>query len=295
MSCERGQLRVAERRACERRWGARRRNRREGSARRACRRSLHLSAYPTASPTKCSTIPGAEARHGVAIARPTASDAQSADAARDPIQPRQGRPWPSPSIRSTPRTCLPTATPPRSATLVTRADAAHREAAAALPAVGRRPAGSRRRPRLMQIIRRVGSFRGDSSFSTWLFRVTANEALMMMRSQRRHRARLVEGLDLEDLGEPAGRQRRGRSTSAARRQRRRKRARRARSGQRSTSCPTGYRDVVALHYHQDLGLHEIAAAARHDRERRPLAPASRPLAPARDPRARRAGHDIAAA
>src|SRR5271154_4141148 len=53
---------------------------------------------------------------------------------------------------------------------------------------------------LMQVIRRVGSFRGDSSFSTWLFRVTANEALMMMRSQRRHRARLVEGLDLEDLG-----------------------------------------------------------------------------------------------
>src|SRR5271154_2225434 len=53
---------------------------------------------------------------------------------------------------------------------------------------------------LMQVIRRVGSFRGDSSFSTWLFRVTAPEALMMMRSQRRHRARLVEGLDLEDLG-----------------------------------------------------------------------------------------------
>src|ERR1700733_2544304 len=53
---------------------------------------------------------------------------------------------------------------------------------------------------LMQVFRRIGSFRGDSSFSTWLFRVTANEALMMMRSQRRHRARLVEGLDLEDLG-----------------------------------------------------------------------------------------------
>jgi RNA polymerase sigma-70 factor (ECF subfamily) len=65
---------------------------------------------------------------------------------------------------------------------------------------------------LMQILRRVGSFRGDSSFSTWLFRVTANEALMMMRSQRRHRARLVD-----------------------------------------------YRDVVSLHYHQDLGLQEIAS------------------------------------
>src|SRR5580698_5144801 len=53
---------------------------------------------------------------------------------------------------------------------------------------------------LMQIVRRLGSFRGESSFSTWLFRVTANEALMMMRSQRRHRARLVEGLDFEELG-----------------------------------------------------------------------------------------------
>src|SRR5215831_4809047 len=52
---------------------------------------------------------------------------------------------------------------------------------------------------LMQVVRRLGSFRGDSSFSTWLFRVTANEALMMMRSQRRHRARLVAGLDLDDL------------------------------------------------------------------------------------------------
>ncbi|HQF23649.1 MAG TPA: sigma factor, partial [Polyangiaceae bacterium] len=32
---------------------------------------------------------------------------------------------------------------------------------------------------LMQVIRKISSFRGDSSFSTWLFRVTANEALMM--------------------------------------------------------------------------------------------------------------------
>ncbi|HEX3772373.1 MAG TPA: sigma-70 family RNA polymerase sigma factor, partial [Polyangiaceae bacterium] len=110
---------------------------------------------------------------------------------------------------------------------------------------------------LMQVIRRVGSFRGDSSFSTWLFRVTANEALMMMRSQRRHRAKLVEGLDLEDLGSlPAANDatddQRAETTAAAS-------ERDARVRQALEELPEGYRDVVALHYHQDLGLHEIAA------------------------------------
>ena len=112
----------------------------------------------------------------------------------------------------------------------------------------------------MQIIRRVGSFRGDSSFSTWLFRaVTANEALMMMRSQRRHRTRLVEGLDLEDLGNlPAandggdGDSDRA-DVSVAQNERGDAIVRAA-----LDELPAGYRDVVALHYHQDLGLHEIA-------------------------------------
>jgi RNA polymerase sigma-70 factor, ECF subfamily len=109
---------------------------------------------------------------------------------------------------------------------------------------------------LMQIVRRVGSFRGDSSFSTWLFRVTANEALMMMRSQRRHRARLVEGLDLEDLdnvpaandGDSDGR---GEGAAAAS-------ERDAWVRSALQQLPPDYRDVVALHYHQDLGLQEIA-------------------------------------
>src|SRR5690606_27981604 len=48
---------------------------------------------------------------------------------------------------------------------------------------------------LMQIVRRLGSFRAEARFSTWLFRVTANEALMLLRSRRRHRARFVEGLE----------------------------------------------------------------------------------------------------
>ena len=112
---------------------------------------------------------------------------------------------------------------------------------------------------LMQIIRRVGSFRGDSSFSTWLFRVTANEALMMMRSQRRHRARLVQGLDLEDLGNlPAANDARscdlpgGADASAAQSERD------ALVRAVLDELPEDYRDVVALHYHQDLGLEEIA-------------------------------------
>jgi RNA polymerase sigma-70 factor (ECF subfamily) len=52
---------------------------------------------------------------------------------------------------------------------------------------------------LIQVVRKLGSFRGESSFTTWIFRLTANEALMMLRSQRRHRARFVPGMDVEDL------------------------------------------------------------------------------------------------
>ena len=110
---------------------------------------------------------------------------------------------------------------------------------------------------LMQILRRVGSFRGDSSFSTWLFRVTANEALMMMRSQRRHRARLVEGLDLDDLGSlPAANDANhtDRADASAAMSERDELVRAA-----LAELPEDYRDVVSLHYHQDLGLQEIAS------------------------------------
>lgn len=108
---------------------------------------------------------------------------------------------------------------------------------------------------LMQIVRRLGSFRAESSFSTWLFRVTANEALMLMRSRRRHRARVVEGLDWEELATlpsmndneqvqvdvgVAARERDARVRDALK------------------ELPDDYRDVVVAHYHMDLGLQEIA-------------------------------------
>ena len=108
---------------------------------------------------------------------------------------------------------------------------------------------------LMQIVRRLGSFRAESSFSTWLFRVTANEALMLMRSRRRHRARVDEGMEWEDLAvlpsmndnewpradvEVATKQRVAIVRGAL------------------DALPEDYRDVVVAHYHLDLGLQEIA-------------------------------------
>ena len=106
---------------------------------------------------------------------------------------------------------------------------------------------------LLQVVRRIRSFRGDSSFTTWLFRVTANEALMLMRSQRRQRARLVEGLDLEDLSAlPTVRTVPAEDDAASLAERE------AHVRHALGELPEDYRDVVLAHYHDDLGLHEIA-------------------------------------
>ena len=106
---------------------------------------------------------------------------------------------------------------------------------------------------MMQVVRKLDSFRGDASFSTWLFRVTANEALMLMRSHRRHRARLVEGLDMEDLGSMVDETQTSDSASTAVTSERDARVREA-----LQDLPDSYRSVVIAHYHHDLGLQEIA-------------------------------------
>lgn len=111
---------------------------------------------------------------------------------------------------------------------------------------------------LLQVVRRLASFRGDSSFSTWLFRVTANEALMLMRSQRRHRARLVEGLDLDDLGSlPPNRAGMDDSHEARSRTECETVLRNA-----LAELPEDYRHIVVAHYHDDQGLQEIADELR---------------------------------
>lgn len=108
---------------------------------------------------------------------------------------------------------------------------------------------------LMQIVRRLGSFRAESSFSTWLFRVTANEALMLMRSRRRHRARVIEGLDWEELATlPSVNDNEVVQVDAGAANRERD----ARIRDALKELPEDYRDVVVAHYHLDLGLQEIA-------------------------------------
>ena len=107
---------------------------------------------------------------------------------------------------------------------------------------------------LMQIVRRLGSFRAEASFSTWLFRVTANEALMLMRSRRRHRARFIEGLDWEELATlPAMNDVEVDVDLGISARQRDERVRDALG-----ELPEDYRDVVIAHYHMDLGLQEIA-------------------------------------
>jgi RNA polymerase sigma-70 factor, ECF subfamily len=110
---------------------------------------------------------------------------------------------------------------------------------------------------LIQVMRRLRTFRGESRFSTWLFRVTANEALMLMRSKKRHGARFVGGLDLEELGRLRGANDPQASPLADEMAGAKERDSRVR--QALDELPPVYRDVVEMHYTDDLGLHEIAA------------------------------------
>ena len=45
----------------------------------------------------------------------------------------------------------------------------------------------------VQVFRKLDTFRGESSFTTWLHRLTVNHVLMHFRKTRRRRDQLTEG------------------------------------------------------------------------------------------------------
>lgn len=54
----------------------------------------------------------------------------------------------------------------------------------------------------VSVHRKMGSFRGDSSLSTWLYRIAVNHCLDHLRSRGARMARATESLDKEEAYEP---------------------------------------------------------------------------------------------
>jgi len=107
---------------------------------------------------------------------------------------------------------------------------------------------------LLRIAERIGDFRGDARLSTWIFRITENQALMMMRANRRRAARWVVEANLEALAddpdphthEPAA------DTLFCRARRN------ARVRDVLEDLPRSQRKILLAHYEDGLELAEIA-------------------------------------
>jgi RNA polymerase sigma-70 factor (ECF subfamily) len=112
---------------------------------------------------------------------------------------------------------------------------------------------------MLQVIRRLDTFRGDAQFSTWLYRVTANAALMRMRSDRRRRQTSFEDHESEAeaamLAAPStpGGQWAMRQDHRVEEQRRRDCLEAA-----LEELPESYREVVLEHYLEGAPLQQLA-------------------------------------
>jgi RNA polymerase sigma-70 factor (ECF subfamily) len=112
---------------------------------------------------------------------------------------------------------------------------------------------------MVQVMRRLHTFRGDSQFSTWLYRVTANAALMRMRSDRRRRQTSLDDHEqeaeagLERAPNPPGGEWAVRADVRLEEARRRDRLQRA-----LDELPEAYREVVLEHYLEGAPLQALA-------------------------------------
>lgn len=106
----------------------------------------------------------------------------------------------------------------------------------------------------LQVFRKLGSFRGDSALSTWLYRVAVNTVLMHFRKK---------GLRQVSLDEPTNRE-----TGAPKREQGKVDARLSTSIDRIVltramkELPTGYRTIFLLHEVEGYEHHEIARLLR---------------------------------
>ena len=111
----------------------------------------------------------------------------------------------------------------------------------------------------LSVYRRIDSFRGESSFSTWLYKIALNSAYMKLRSRARHDR--VDSLeDLEDILDP-GKIRillppRGWSERADDHLLRQELARQLREA--IAALPEEYRAIFTLREVEDLSNQEVA-------------------------------------
>lgn len=107
---------------------------------------------------------------------------------------------------------------------------------------------------LLQIVRHIRAFRAESKLSTWIFTVTRNEALMMMRVRQRLGSREVRDRELDELSveEVPTSQPIGQDEVVAYRERS------ACLRDALAQLPRNDRELVLAKYHCGLGLQEIA-------------------------------------
>lgn len=104
---------------------------------------------------------------------------------------------------------------------------------------------------MLQVVRGLGRYRREARFTTWLYRLAVNEALMIMRKGRLQRARSAD-VPLDDLSE----QELPRDEAALA-------AEQARLREALETLPEHYRATLVAHYNEDRDLSEIA---RHTNE-----------------------------